>query len=67
MNKAIWQSKTFYGALIALAAVIFPGIWANLGVGDDYSALADKVQSVVGALLVVYGRFAAGGVSLTGK
>ena len=67
MNKAIWKSKTFWGAVTALLAVIFPDAWASVGVGDDYSMLAGQIQGFIGGALAIYGRYAAGGVSITGK
>ena len=67
MNKSILQSKTAWGAIIAIVAMMFPGLWMVLGIGDDYSAIADKIQSTIGFVLVIYGRFKAGGVSITGK
>ena len=65
--KAIWQSKTFWGAIVTLVAVLFPTVWTAVGVGDDYAMIADKITGIIGTLLVIYGRLAAGGVSLTGK
>ena len=67
MNKSILQSKTAWGAIIAIVAMMFPGLWMVLGIGDDYSAIADKIQSTICFVLVIYGRFKAGGVSITGK
>lgn len=67
MNKAIWKSKTFWGGLIAVLAVMFPDIWMAFGLGDDYSVYAEKIQGIIGFAMVVWGRLAAGGVSITGK
>lgn len=64
MSKNILASKTFWGAVVTLVAVVFPGLWMILGLGDDYGMVADKIQAAAGFILVIYGRYAAGGVHL---
>jgi hypothetical protein len=64
--KSILQSKTFWGALIALVAVLFPGTFAKIGIPQ--ADLVDKVVGGIGAVLAIYGRFSATQmVTLTGK
>lgn len=70
-SKSILTSKTFYGALLALTSVLFPSFYLHLmtAIGiDDPSQIADKIVAVIGALLTIYGRFAANQpVTLTGS
>ena len=67
--KSIFSSKTFYGAVIALLSVLFPHVYANLGITDaNAAALVDKIVGGFGGILAIYGRFSATqSVSLTGK
>lgn len=69
-SKSILTSKTFYGALLGLTSVLFPSFYLHLmtAIGiNDPSQIADKIIAVIGALLTIYGRFAANQpVTLTG-
>lgn len=66
-SKNILMSKTFWGAALALVAVLFPGVFVTLGLGDS-AMLADKIVGGLGAVLAIYGRFAATStVSILGK
>lgn len=67
-TKSLLVSKTFYGALIALFAVMFPTIWVAIGFQGDAAALADKLVGAIGTGIAIYGRLAAThNVTLTGK
>jgi hypothetical protein len=65
--KSIFTSKTFWGSVIALVALVFPMAFAKLGFTDQ-GALADKIVGGMGTLLAIYGRLAATQpATLTGK
>ncbi len=68
-TKSILSSKTFWGSIIALVAVMFPHIYTNLGLTDANSVgVVDKIVGGLGGALAFYGRFAATtAVTLTGK
>lgn len=58
-NKSILMSKTFWGAVLALIAVLFPDIWMSLGISENGSMLADKIVGGLGGALAIYGRLVA--------
>jgi hypothetical protein len=69
--KSILTSKTFWGAVVAVYAAVFPSHVAYLlslfGVTDQMM-LAAKIVSVLGGVFSIYGRIAAKKlVTLTGK
>jgi hypothetical protein len=60
--KSIFQSKTFYGAILALTAVLFPTLYAHIltAVGiSDPTLIASKIVGGIGGVLAIYGRFVA--------
>lgn len=57
-SKNIFLSKTFWGAIITLVALLFPDLFTLLGLGDS-SMLADKIVGLIGGGLTIYGRFVA--------
>ena len=57
-RKDLLSSKTFWGAVVTLVAVLFPAV-VPLG---EVGTIVDKLVSVAGLAGVVYGRFAAGGI-----
>lgn len=68
--KSIFSSKTFYGAVVALVAIVFPGFYSHaltaIGISDP-GVIVDKIFGAVGAALAIYGRFTATAVTtLTG-
>lgn len=65
--KSIFQSKVFWGAMLAALSVVFPQIYANLGIGDATQTV-EKIVGSFGALLAIYGRFQANSsVTWSGK
>ncbi len=64
--KSIFQSKSFWGAAIALIAILFPHIWTKIGIQQDVAA--DKIVGAIGGLLAIYGRLTAKqAVTILGK
>jgi hypothetical protein len=60
--KSIFESKTFYGAILALTAVLFPTLYAHIltSVGImDPNLIAAKIVGGIGGVLAIYGRFVA--------
>lgn len=56
--KNWWQSKTIWGGIITVLAVVL-GAFGYTLTGDDQSLLVDIVSTIVGAiggLLAIYGR-----------
>jgi hypothetical protein len=68
--KSIFTSKTFWGSVIGLVSVLFPTFFQHLAAAfgiSDPSLIASKIVGGIGALLAIYGRFAAvQPVTLTG-
>jgi hypothetical protein len=69
--KSLLSSKTFWGAVIALLAALFPGhvaeVFSLFGVTDQMM-LAAKVIAFVGVAVAIYGRaVATKKLTLTGK
>lgn len=64
--KSIFTSVTFWGTAISFFAVMFPSVWAKLGITDQ-AALATHIVATIGAIVAIYGRFRATKlVTLTG-
>lgn len=67
--KSIFQSTTFWGAVITAAAMALPGTAAKLGISSANTAVyAQYAVQAIGTIIVIYGRFTAKqAVTLTGK
>jgi hypothetical protein len=69
--KSIFTSKTFWGSLLGLVAILFPHAFAHLLTAaniSDPSLLSDKIVGGIGGALAIYGRWTATQpVTLTGK
>lgn len=65
-NKFFLKSKTIIGVLLSIAPTLLPALGLSFSVEDGQmiSAGVDAIIQAVGAVLAVYGRFAAGGVKL---
>ena len=64
MKKFILKSKTVAGAIIAASPILLPMLGITLS-GEEaslISASADPLVQLFGLMLVVYGRYKAGGV-----
>lgn len=61
MTKQWYQSKTVWGALVAVAASLLHAIGWDLtpDVQNDIADLAIAVSGIVGGALSIYGRIAA--------
>lgn len=58
-SKSIFLSKTFYGALLALAAPFISPMLAKYGVAIDADGWATKIAELVGLVVTLYGRYKA--------
>lgn len=67
--KFFLKSKTIIGIIVSMLPVLLPEFGVSFSTDD--AALINKnvdlIVQAIGASLATYGRFAAGGVSLTGK
>jgi hypothetical protein len=64
--KSIFTSKTFWGTIVAMVAVMFPRMWSKLGVSQV--DVVDKIMGGIGGALAIYGRLSASQpATLTGK
>ena len=67
-SKSIFQSVTFWGAALAAITMLFPTLFAKLGVTSDTTmVLAQHIVQGIGFVITVYGRFRASQpVTITG-
>lgn len=60
--KSIFLSRTIWGAVIALVATLFPGVFEAIvevvGISDP-NMLASQVVAALGAILAIIGRLIA--------
>lgn len=64
--KYFLKSKTIIGVIMSVLPALLPALGITFG-ADDISLINSAVDAVIqsaGALLAVYGRFAAGGVTV---
>ena len=65
--KSIFQSTTFWGAVLSLFSQFAPHIYANLFGGASQATIVGDIMTGIGFLVTVYGRFTAKqAVTLTG-
>jgi hypothetical protein len=60
--KSILASKTFWGALISMIAILFPHMFGTLLYSmniSDADLLVDKIVGAFGTGFAIYGRLAA--------
>lgn len=69
-NKSIFQSVTFWGAVITAGSGLFPAVAAKFGITGDAASIAAAsahIVTLIGFAVTVYGRFTAKTtVTLTG-
>jgi len=64
-TKPIWQSKTFWGAIITLAssAVLLFGVEVSAeeqeAIGNSVMQIVGGVVAVIGTITAIYGRYKA--------
>ena len=68
-TKSIFASTTFWASIITASSLLFPSVFAKLGLtGTDSSTIAAHIVTVIGTALTIWGRFhATTKVTLTGK
>lgn len=66
MNKFFLKSKTIIGAIVSILPVLLPQIGISFSPEDGamINDTVDKIIHAAGAVLAIYGRFDAGGVSI---
>ncbi len=58
--KSIFQSVTFWGAVLTAVALAFPTISAKLGLSSANTAvIAQYIVQGIGIIVTIYGRFTA--------
>ena len=59
--KAWYQSKTIWGAILAVAGTVFPliGKMGVDGLSGDAVQIAGGVAAVIGGVIAIYGRYKA--------
>jgi hypothetical protein len=66
-NKLFLKSKTIWGVIVMALPMLLPAFGVSLAADDTtlITSTGDLVLQTVGALLAVYGRFKAGGLSVS--
>ena len=67
MDKFFLKSKTILGLILSVLPALLPALGISFG-ADDVALVNSTVDALIqgiGALVAVYGRFAAGGVQLS--
>ncbi len=66
--KSIFQSVTFWGAVVSLFSQLAPHIYSNIFGSDSQTAIVSGILTGVGFIVTVIGRFRAKTtVTLTGR
>ena len=65
--KSIFQSTTFWGAVVSMFGVLAPGIYSKVFGAASQPAIVGDIMAGIGFIVTVYGRFTAKQVvTLTG-
>ena len=65
-QKFFLKSKTIWGVIVMAMPALLPVFGVTLGADDTalITQAGDQVMAAIGAVLAVYGRFQAGGVTV---
>jgi hypothetical protein len=58
-TKSIFMSKAFWGAVIAVVALLFPNLFMQLHIVSTDPALPDRIMGAIGVAVGFYGRMKA--------